>query len=223
MKCPNCGGTLNINLRKCEFCGTTFTENELGLVKPENKPIENKVEAEVEREKTMTEKMQEELQKERANRKQDTSCNDLREAMNGAAAIGLLGLFSGIRGFFYNLRRTVCFILLVCLEIAFSFLMVSGKVTELLHGELEGFVAVNLIIIANALLAGIICRIGRIRAGTTVTAVMNFLAVVWVFIYPMIETNFASLTAQDVAIMAVVEMAVMALSVVLSHLVYRRY
>ena len=48
MKCPNCGGTLNINLRKCEFCGTTFTENELGLVKPENKPIENKVEEEVE-------------------------------------------------------------------------------------------------------------------------------------------------------------------------------
>ena len=101
--------------------------------------------------------------------------------------------------------------------------MISGKITELLDGELEGFIAVNIVILVNALLAGLICRIGYIRAGTAIVAVVNFLAVSWTFIYPLLKTNFEGQTPQSVAILAVVEMVVLALSVLLSHLVYRRY
>ncbi len=223
MNCPNCGGLLNLEKRYCEFCDTTFTEAELGLNKNVDKKPQEEKSAQPEKEKTKTEKMQEELKKERENRKDTSSDSDIKNAMTGAAVMGILSMFSGVRMFFRNLKRTVCLILLIALEAYFAFVMISGQITEMLTGELEGFVAVNIVILVNALLAGIISRIGYIRAGTAITAVMNFLAVVWVFIYPLIQTNFASQTPQSVAILAVIEMAVLALSVVLSHLVYRRY
>lgn len=224
MNCPNCGGLINLEKRYCEFCDTTFTEKELGLTKKEvhtEKP-EEVPSAEPQRAKTLTEQKQEELAREKANRKSQPDDITAREIATGAAVLGAFGFFSGIRRFFRNLKRTVCLILLIILEIGFAFLMISGKVTELMQGETEGFIAVNILIIANALLAGLVSRIGRIRAGTAITAVVNFLAVVWVFAYPLVATNFAGATAQSVAILAVVEMAVLALSVVLSHLIYRR-
>lgn len=224
MNCPNCGGLINLEKRYCEFCDTTFTEKELGLAeKVHSKPQTEEVKpSEPEHKKTLTQQRAEELQKEKANRKAQPDDTSAREIATGAAVMGMFGLFSGIRRFFRNLKRTVCFILLIALEAGFAFLMISGKITELLTGELEGFVAVNVVILVNALLAGLISRIGYIRAGTAITAIVNFLAVVWVFVYPLIVTNFAGQTPQSVAILAVVEIAVLGLSVLLSHLVYRR-
>lgn len=223
MNCPNCGGLLNLEKRYCEYCNTTFTEAELGLGDKNVKTKEAEKPADPERQKSRTEQMQEELEKERKNRKDDIDDTSMRNIATGAAVMGMFGLFSGIRSFFYNLKRTVCLILLIALEAGFAFLMISGEVTKLMEGEIQGIVAVNVLILINALLAGIISRIGYIRAGTAITAVINFLAVAWVFVYPMITTNFAGQTPQSVAIIAVVEMAVLALSVLLSHLVYRRY
>lgn len=224
MNCPNCGGIINVEKRYCEYCDTTFTEKELGLAQEiHTEPVKAETEpAEPERKKTLTEQRQEELEKERANRKETPIDTTGRDVAIGATVFGIMGLFSGVRRFFRNLKRTVCFILLIALEIGFAFLMISGKVSELVQGETESFVAMNVVILANALLAGLISRIGFIRAGTTITAVINFLAVVWVFIYPLIATGFEGVTAQYVAILAVIEMAVLAISVVLSHLVYRR-
>ncbi len=225
MNCPNCGGLINLEERYCEYCNTKFTEKELGLLKDDvhSEPrTEEAKPAEPERKKTLTEQRAEELEKEKANRKPVIDDTSAREIATGAAVMGMFGIFSGVRRFFRNLKRTVCFILLIALEVGFAFLMISGKITELMTGELEGFVAVNIVILVNALLAGLISRIGMIRAGTAITAIVNFLAVVWVFVYPLIITNFAGATAQSVAILAVIEMAVLALSVLLSHLVYRR-
>lgn len=224
MNCPNCGGLLNLKERKCEYCNTTFTEAELELnkAKAQKENTKSTETPEPQRKKSLTEQKQEELQKERKNRKTSATDTDSTDIVTGAAVMGILGLFSGVRSFFYNLKRTTCLILLIALEVAFAFFMISSKVTELLKGELQGFVAVNIIIIANALLAGIISRIGRVRAGTAITAVINFLAVVWVFVFPMITTDFAGQSPQSVAVFAVIEMAVLALSVVLSHLIYKR-
>ncbi len=225
MNCPNCGGLINIEKRYCEFCDTTFTEKELGLLQDDVHSETQKEEikpSEPERKKTLTEQRAEELQKEKANRKAQPDDTSAREIATGAAVMGMFGLFSGIRRFFRNLKRTVCLILLIALEIGFVFLMISGKITELMTGEIEGFVAVNVVILVNALLAGLISRIGYIRAGTAITAVVNFLAVLWVFVYPLVITNFAGQTPQSIAVLAVVEMAVLALSVLLSHLIYRR-
>lgn len=221
MNCPNCGGMLDLKNKRCDYCNSNFTDVELGLnketVKKETEPQQP------EREKNMTEKRMEEIEKERANRPDKLPDNHIKDAMTGAAVWGLISMFTGIRGFFRDLKRTVCMILLVALEGFFAFTMISGKVTQMLQGELEGFVAVNILIIVNALLAGIISRIGYIRAGTAITAVVNSLAVVWVFIYPLIKTDFAGQTPQSVAILAVVEIAVLAVSITLSHMVYRRY
>lgn len=224
MNCPNCGGIINVEKRYCEYCDTTFTEKELGLAQEiHTEPVKAETEpAEPEKKKSLTEQRKEELERERANRKEAPVDTTGRDVAIGATVFGIMGLFSGVRRFFRNLKRTVCFILLIALEIGFAFLMISGKVSELVQGETESFVAMNVVILANALLAGLISRIGFIRAGTTITAVINFLAVVWVFIYPLVATGFAGVTAQYVAILAVIEMAVLAISVVLSHLVYRR-
>lgn len=220
MNCPNCGGLLNLEKRYCEYCNTNFTEAELGLLKKDDSTKNTENAPQPERKKSRTEQMQDELQNEKKNKPSNST--DTRDIATGAAIMGLFGLFSGLRRFFYDLKRTVCMILLVALEAGFAFLMISGKVVELMEGDIQDLVAVNLIIIVNALLAGIISRIGRIRAGTAITAVVNFLAVVWVFVYPLFTTNFVGQTPQDVAIIAVVEMAVLALSVLLSHLIYRR-
>ncbi|MBQ7999966.1 MAG: hypothetical protein IJ298_01950 [Ruminococcus sp.] len=225
MNCPNCGGLVDLEKKYCEYCDTTFTDKELGLADDAvHKEAEKEAPkpAEPERKKTMTEQKQEELAKEKANRKSQPVDTSSREIATGAAVMGIMSLFSGVRRFFHNLKRTVCLLLLIALEVGFAFLMISGKVTELMTGEIEGFVAVNVLILANALLAGLISRMGRIRAGNGVVAVVNCLAVIWVYVYPLITSNFAGQTPQSVAIFAVVEIAVLGLSVLLSHIIYRR-
>lgn len=225
MNCPNCGGLIDLGKKHCEYCDTTFTDEELGLAKESvhtDSQAEEAKPAEPERKKTLTEQRQEELDRERANRKDTSADVSAREIATGAAVMGMFGLFSGIRRFFRNLKRTVCLLLLIALELGFAFLMISGKVTELMTGEIEGFVAVNVMILANALLAGLLSRIGVLRAGKAIAAVVNCLAVIWVYVYPLITSNFAGQTPQSVAVFAVVEIAVLGLSFLLSHLVYRR-
>ncbi|MBR3988620.1 MAG: hypothetical protein IKK10_04880 [Clostridia bacterium] len=224
MNCPNCGGLLDLKNRHCEYCNTNFTEAELFPEKV--KAVHNETKAEVEPESqkklTMTEQRQLELAEEKAKRKATPDPEYSRDIATGAAVMGIFGLFSGIRRFFRELKRVVCFILLIALEIGFGYLMISGKITELFKGDIESFAAVNGVILVNALLAGLICRIGRIRVCTALVGIVSCLAVIWVYVYPLITTNFEGVTAKYVAILAVVEMAVLALSVLLAHLIYRR-
>lgn len=225
MNCPNCGGLLDLKNKRCEFCDTNFTEAELFPEKAKAVHTEPEVKAEPERKLTMTEQRQLEIQKEKEYRKahpQPEDYSDISNAAIGATVMGIFGIFSGIRGFFRELKRVVCFILLIALEVGFGYLMISGVVARLFQGEIESFAAVNAVILVNALLAGLICRIGRIRVCTPLVGIVSFLAVVWVYIYPLVKTGFESVSAQDVAILAVIEMAVLALSVVLAHLIYRR-
>ena len=225
MNCPNCGGLLDLKNKRCEFCDTNFTEAELFPEKAKAVHTEPEVKAEPERRLTMTEQKQLELQKEKEYRKanpQPEDYSDISNAAIGATVMGIFGIFSGIRGFFRELKRVVCFILLIALEVGFGYLMISGVVARLFEGEIESFAAVNAVILVNALLLGLICRIGRIRVCTPLVGIVSFLAVVWVYIYPLVKTGFESVSAQDVAILAVIEMAVLALSVVLAHLIYRR-
>lgn len=225
MNCPNCGGLLDLKNKRCEFCDTNFTEAELFPEKAKAVHTEPEVKAEPERKLTMTEQRQLEIQKEKEYRKahpQPEDYSDISNAAIGATVMGIFGIFSGIRGFFRELKRVVCFILLIALEVGFGYLMISGVVARLFEGEIESFAAVNAVVLVNALLAGLICRIGRIRVCTPLVGIVSFLAVVWVYIYPLVKTGFESVSVQDVAILAVIEMAVLALSVVLAHLIYRR-
>ena len=225
MNCPNCGGLLDLKNKRCEFCDTNFTEAELFPEKAKAVHTEPEVKAEPERKLTMTEQRQLEIQKEKEYRKahpQPEDYSDISNAAIGATVMGIFGIFSGIRGFFRELKRVVCFILLIALEVGFGYLMISGVVARLFEGEIESFAAVNAVILVNALLLGLICRIGRIRVCTPLVGIVSFLAVVWVYIYPLVKTGFESVSAQDVAILAVIEMAVLALSVVLAYLIYRR-
>lgn len=223
MNCPNCGGTLDLKERHCQYCDTTFTEAELNPSKEVHKETKaEETQAQPQRKKTLTEQRQEEIAKEKANRPRECYDTGAREMATGAAIMGVFGLFSGVRRFFRELKRTVCFLLFIALEAGFGYVMISGVASNLLETDIQNFVLQNAIILVNALLAGIICRIGRIRAGTALVAIVNLLAVVWVFIYPLIATNFEGVTPQYVAILAVVEMAVLALSVLFAHLIYRR-
>ncbi len=227
MNCPNCGGLLDLKNRHCEYCNTNFTEAELFPEKA--KAVHNETKAEVEPEPqkklTMTEQRQLELQKEKEYRKahpQPDDYSDISNAAVGAVVMGAFGFFSGVRRFFRELKRVVCFILLIALEIGFGYLMISGKITELFKGDIESFAAVNGVILVNALLAGLICRIGRIRVCAPLVGIVSCLAVIWVYVYPLITTNFEGVTAKYVAVLAVIEMVVLALSVLFAHLIYRR-
>ena len=225
MNCPNCGGLLDLKNRRCEFCDTNFTEAELFPEKAKAVHTEPEVKAEPERKLTMTEQKQLELQKEKEYRKanpQPEDYSDISNAAIGASVMGIFGLFSGIRRFFRELKRVVCFILLIALEIGFGYLIISGTVSKLFDGEIESFAAVNGVILVNALLLGLICRIGRIRVCAPLAGIVSFLAVIWVYIYPLVKTGFEGVSAQHVAILAVIEMAVLALSVLMAHLIYRR-
>jgi len=217
MNCPNCGGLLDLNNRHCEYCDTTFTEAELY---PE-RAVHTK-EAEPQVKKTLTEQRAEELKKEKAEKKAATSQNDGSDIATGAAVMGVFGLFSGIRRFFRELKRTVCFILLIALEIGFGYILLSGVFSNVMESEIKNFVLQNGIILLNALLAGLISRIGRIRVGTVLVGIINCLAVIWAFIYPLFSADFEGVGAKYVAVLAIIEMAVIALSVLFAHLIYRR-
>ena len=224
MNCPNCGGNLNLSARHCEYCNTTFTEAELFPerfrevhTEPASKPAE-----EPQVRKTLTQQRQEELAREKANRPKEDNNDILREAATGAVVMGMFGLFSGVRRFFRELKRVVCFILLIALECGFGYVIISGVASNLFEDKTVNFAMLNGIILANALLAGLICRIGRIRVVSVLVAIVSTLAVIWTFVYPLVKINFEGVSAQDVAILAVVEMVVIVLSVVFAHLIYRR-
>lgn len=225
MNCPNCGGLLNLKERHCEYCDTTFTEEELYPEKSKVSSAVSEVKVQTEEAsaaKSLTEIRREEIAREKACRAAEKPDSDAENIAIGVSVMGVSGLFSGVRSFFRELKRTLCFVLLMALEAGFCFLMLSSTVTELIKGEIEGFAAINAVVLINALLAGLICRIGRIRIGTPLVAIINFLAVVWIFIYPLISSGFEGVDAKTVAILAVIEMAVLAISVVLAHLIYRR-
>ncbi len=224
MNCPNCGGTLDIKNKHCEYCNTTFTYEELYPSKEVHKETsKTEVVTEPEKPKTLTEQRQEELRKEKANRPKETYDTSSREIMTGAAVMGCFSLFSGVRRFFRELKRTVCLIVLVALEIGFGYVMLSGTLSNVTGDKVKDFAIVNGVILANALLAGIICRIGRLRFGTVLVGIVNFLAVVWVFAYPLIKSDFEGVSPQNVAILAVVEMIVIALSILFTYLISKRH
>lgn len=217
MNCPNCGGLLDLDNKHCSYCGTNFTDKEFGS--PEK--VHNEIN-ETEPKKTLTEQRQEELKKEKEQQRANIQPEQSRDIATGAAVMGIFGLFSGVRRFFRELKRTVCFILLIALEVGFGFVIISGVASNLMETEVQNFVLQNAIILVNALLAGLISRIGRIRVGTVLVAIINCLAVIWVFVYPLFETSFANVSAQVVAVTAIIEMAVIVLSVLFAHLIYRR-
>lgn len=224
MNCPNCGGTIELNSRHCEYCNTTFTYEELHPSKEVHKEtVKPETAAESERPKTLTEQRQEELRKEKENRPKETYDVSSREIATGAAVMGCFSLFSGVRRFFRELKRTVCLIILIALEIGFGYVMISGIFSNVTGDEIKDFAIVNGIILANALVAGIVCRIGRLRFGTVLVGIVNFLAVMWVFVYPLIKSNFEGVSPQSVAILAVVEMVVIALSILFTYLISKRY
>lgn len=224
MNCPNCGGNLNLSTRHCEFCETTFTEAELF---PERfKGVHNETAVKTEeappKKLTMTEQRQLEIAKEKSERKANPDPEYSRDIVTGAAVMGVFGIFASIRRFFRELRRVVCFILFILLECGFGYVIISGVASDLFEDKIVNFAMLNGIILANALVAGLISRIGRLRAGTVLVAITSTLAVIWTFIYPLIKVNFEGVTPQHVAILAVVEMVVIVLSVVFAHLIYRR-
>lgn len=222
MNCPNCGGTIDIKSRHCDYCDTTFTYEELYPSKLVHNETAKTEAAEPQKPKTLTEKRQEELAREKANRPKEPDDFNTRDVITGAAVMGCFSVFSGVRRFFRELKRTVCLILLVILQIGFGYVMLSGMVSNVTGDEIADFAIINCIILANALVAGIICRIGRLRFGTVVVGIVNFLAVVWVFVYPLIKSNFEGISAQNVAILALVEMVVLALSILLTYLISKR-
>lgn len=224
MNCPNCAGNINLAEKRCEYCDTAFTDEELKTLKEGKASVKMEKKTLVEDKKplNMTEKKKQELQKDRAEHKANTSQNDSNDIAIGATVMGSVGLFAGIRGFFWNFKRTIFTILFIALEIGFAFLMISTVVTKLLQGELEGFIAVNIIILAHALVAGFFSRMGWLRFGVPVATVMNFLAVVWVFVYPILTSGFDGMEVQWVAVFALSEMAVLAVSSLFAGLIYRR-
>ncbi len=225
MNCPNCGGSLNLQKRYCEFCDTTFTPKELGL---EEKAV-HKEKTEIikedtvpEKEQTLTEKRAEELRKERADRKVETSDNDELEEALGRMIRSAPHVRGRIRGFFRDVKRTVCMAILVVAEIAFALLMVSGILGKISENEILTFALSNVAILANALLAGLICRVGRIRICAVLSGIVSTLSALWVFVVPLMMSGFEGVTPQYVMILAVCEMAVIGLSVLFAHLIYRR-
>lgn len=222
MNCPNCGGLLDLKNRRCDYCETNFTETELFPEKVKAVQESELSDTEPQKPLNYTQQKKLELEKEKEYRKNHPAVDDSNDIGIGALVMGTFGLFSGIRRFFRELKRVVCFIILIALEAGFGYVMISGVFSKLLETDVQNFVLQNGIILLNALLVGLICRIGRIRVGTALVGVVNFLAVVWVYIYPLIAVNFEGVSVQHVAILAVIEMAVIALSVLLAHLIYRR-
>lgn len=222
MNCPNCGGLLDLEKRRCEFCDTAFTEAELFGEKAVHKEAHTEAQAEPERKLNYTEQKKLELQKEKEYRKAHPQVDESNDVAFGALVMGAFGLMGRLRMFFRELKRVVCFILLIALECGFGYLMISGVASHIFEEEIANFALLNGLVLANALVAGLICRIGRIRVGTVLVAVISILAVVWVFIYPLIVTDFAGVSAKYVAVLAVIEMMVIALSTVFAHLIYRR-
>ncbi len=225
MNCPNCGGTLNLNKLYCEFCDTTFTAKELGLAEEKvHKENINAVKEETapQREKTLTEKRAEELEKERKNRKVETSDNDELEEALGRMIRTAPRVRGRIRGFFRDVKRTVCMVLLIVVEIAFAVLMISGILGKISDNEILTFALSNVVILANALLMGLICRVGRIRICTVLSGIVSTLSALWVFVVPLLVNGFEGVTPQYVMILAVCEMAVIGLCVLFAHLIYKR-
>ena len=222
MNCPNCGGLLDLKNRRCDYCETNFTETELFPEKVKAVQESELSDTEPQKPLNYTQQKKLELEKEKEYRKNHPAVDDSNDIGIGALVMGTFGLMARIRMFFRELKRVVCFIILIALEAGFGYVMISGVFSKLLETDVQNFVLQNGIILLNALLVGLICRIGRIRVGTALVGIVNFLAVVWVYIYPLIAVNFEGVSAQHVAILAVIEMAVIALSVLLAHLIFRR-
>jgi len=82
-------------------------------------------------------------------------------------------------------KQILCFVILVCTELLFSGLLLAFDFIEICNESLGSFLGVNAAILVNAVIGGIISKIGRIRYGEYIYICVNALFACAIFVAAM--------------------------------------
>lgn len=116
----------------------------------------------------------------------------------------------------WSQKKTVCLIITIAIQAALATALASGIVIKAADESLITFVIVNIVLLANSLISGILCKIAYYRIGSILSTVINGIIGAVVFVYAVTHMDGIITTLLAALFFGAIEYGVVYLGYLLS-------
>lgn len=85
----------------------------------------------------------------------------------------------------FKIKKLICSLIILGLEVTFSLLMMTFDFKNAINESIGRFIGVDVALLANALIIGIVDRIGCVKFGTYIASGINAIFAIWIFFSAM--------------------------------------
>ena len=117
----------------------------------------------------------------------------------------------------FKIKQLVCSLIIIGLEVTFFSLMMAFDFEGAINESLGGFIGVDVALIANALIIGIVDRIGCVKFGTYIASGVNAIFAIWIFFSAMGSMDGIIIGVLAFFFFGAIELGVIWLSYVLAN------
>lgn len=117
----------------------------------------------------------------------------------------------------FKIKQLVCSLIIIGLEVTFFSLMMSFDFEGAINESLGGFIGVDVALIVNALIIGIVDRIGCVKFGTYIASGINAIFAIWIFFSAMGSMDGIIIGVLAFFFFGAIELGVIWLSYVLAN------
>ena len=79
-------------------------------------------------------------------------------------------------------KKTICLLITLALQLALIGALLLGKIDYAINESFSSYIIVNVIMFANALISGILCKIAWYRVGSILSTVVNAILGIYIFV-----------------------------------------
>lgn len=118
----------------------------------------------------------------------------------------------------WNFKKTICLFLTLALQAALLYLLASGHVSAAIQDSMKSYILVNVCILGNALISGILCLIAHYKIGSILSTIVNAIWGIYIFITAINSIEGILMTAMAVLFFGFIEFIVVYIGYWLSGL-----
>ncbi len=123
----------------------------------------------------------------------------------------------------WNLKKTICLLITFIIQSIMLFLLFSGNVSVAINESLESYIIVNITMLGNALISGILCGIAKYRIGSIISTITNAILGICIFVTALSSMEGIIITVLAFLFFGFIEYWVICGSYWLSSLFCKKY
>ncbi len=82
----------------------------------------------------------------------------------------------------WNLKKTICLLITMVMQVALLLALSTGTISVAINESLQSYIIVNVIMFANSLVSGILCKIAYYRVGSIISTLVNIILGIYIFV-----------------------------------------